>query len=66
MKKRTYNILTVIPFMKYLLSAAGIEEFKLCSQACIDFKIDKIREFEFKNPDVLITPKVAMKILKTR
>lgn len=66
MKKRIYNILTTVPFMKYLLLAAGVEEFKICSQANTDFEIDKIREFSSENPDVLITPKVAMKILRTR
>lgn len=63
MKKKTYRILTMIPFAKPVMMLLGKSEFMYCSPGLADGTFEPIFEYAQKHPDIVITEKLGHKIL---
>ena len=63
MKKKKYCMLRRIPFGKLVLLVTGNTEIKICSQMMSDGLYEPIRKYAKSHPDMVITEKLAKKIL---
>lgn len=63
MKRKTYRLLTMIPFVKPAMMVLGANEFMFCAPGLADGSFDPIFEYARKHPDNVITQKLGNQIL---
>ena len=64
MKKKTYEFVKHVPFGNLVLVLTGNNEFMTCSPMIEEMNLKPILEFKKEHPDIVITEKLAKKILK--